>query len=275
MLTGTVAGGLAAQAFNFGVPYIIRIAALGITFLLACFLMKDEGFSPKKRGSFFGEVKDVAAETLEFGLRNAPIRWMMLSSVFSGGVAIYAFYAMQPYLLQLYGSTGGYAVAGAAAAVVAGAQIVGGLLVPYAGRIFKLRTSLLIAGMAVGSVALVLIGLAGSFWLVLLLLAAWSIVFAAVTPVRQAYINGIVPSKQRATVLSADNLLNSAGGGDITAGTGQDRRSLGLSGIIFRKRRVFQAGSRSRCLCWHGREKAKSDPIRDSEAAEGKSGRKH
>jgi MFS family permease len=31
-------------------------------------------------------------------------------------------------------------------------------------------------------------------------------------PVRQAYINGLIPSAQRATVLSFDNLVGSAGG---------------------------------------------------------------
>ena len=212
MLTGTVAGGVVAQLTNLGVPYIMRIVALGLTFLIALFLMHDEGFSPRKRGSFISEVRDVVSASVEFGLRNAPIRWMMLSSIFNGGVAIFAFYAMQPYLLQLYGDSANYTIAGAAAAVVAGAQIAGGFLVPYAGRLFKRRTSLLIAGMAVSTGALVLIGFATNFWLVLLLLAVWAIVFAMVGPVRQAYVNGIVPSQQRATVLSADNMMNSAGG---------------------------------------------------------------
>ena len=31
-------------------------------------------------------------------------------------------------------------------------------------------------------------------------------------PIRQAYLNGIIPSEQRATVLSFDNLMASAGG---------------------------------------------------------------
>ena len=36
--------------------------------------------------------------------------------------------------------------------------------------------------------------------------------FAASIPVRQAFINGLIPSEQRATVLSSDNLLSSSGG---------------------------------------------------------------
>jgi predicted MFS family arabinose efflux permease len=212
MLTGTVAGGLVAQFTNLGVPYIMRIAALAMTFIIAFLMMHDDGFEAKKRTTFLGEVRDIVSESVEFGLKNRAIRWMMLSSIFYGGVAIFAFYAMQPYLLELYGTTGGYAIAGISAAIVAGAQILGGLLVPYIGRLFKKRTTFLIAGVIVISLALLLIGLVGNFWLVLFLLTIWSLVFASIAPIRQAYVNGIVPSKQRATILSADNLLGSAGG---------------------------------------------------------------
>jgi MFS family permease len=212
MLTGTVAGGLVAQYTSLGVPYIMRIVALGLTFLIAFFLMHDEGFKPKTRTSLFGEMRDVVADSVEFGLRNRPIRWMMLSAIFSGGVAIYIFYAMQPYLLELYGDPENYVIAGASAAIVAGAQIAGGLLVPYVGRVFKRRTSILIFGLLLSVATSILIGLYPSFVVVLVLLAVWAIVFASISPVRQSYVNGIIPSEQRATVLSADNLLNSGGG---------------------------------------------------------------
>jgi MFS family permease len=212
MLTGTVAGGLVAQYTNLGVPYIMRIVALAATFVIAFFLMHDEGFTAKGRTGFFSEVKDVVSESMEFGLKTRPIRWMMLSAIFNGGVGIFVFYAMQPYLLELYGDPSSYAVEGVSASIVAGALVAGGFLVPYIGGVFKRRTWLLIAGLLIGVPALVLIGLVGSFWIVLGLLAVWSLVFAVTGPVRQAYMNGIIPSGQRATVLSADNMLTSLGG---------------------------------------------------------------
>lgn len=264
MLTGTVAGGLVAQFSNLGVPYIMRIVALALTFLIALFLMHDEGFKPKRGESIFSEVGDVIKASVNFGFRNAPLRWMMLSAPFSGGVAIFAFYAMQPYLLALYGKTGGYAIAGIAAAIVAGAQIVGGLLVPFAGRIFKRRTTLLITGMGISSVALLLIAIAGNFWLVLLLLAAWSIVFAALTPIRQSYVNGIVPSEQRATVLSTDNLLNSAGGMISQPGLGKIAEVWGYPASYIGSS-IFQLLALP-FLILAQREKAKSDPIREANA---------
>lgn len=261
MLTGTVAGGLVAQMTNLGVPYVMRIVALALTFLIALFLMHDEGFSPKKGDSIFREVSDVVKASVNFGFRNAPLRWMMLSAPFSGGVAIFAFYAMQPYLLQLYGKSGGYAIAGIAAAIVAAAQIIGGLLVPYASRVFKKRTSLLITGMAISTAALFLIAIAGNFWVVLLLLSAWSIVFAATGPVRQSYVNGIVPSEQRATVLSTDNLLNASGGMVSQPALGKVAEVWGYPASYIGSA-IFQVLALpflilARC------EKAQSDPIHD------------
>ena len=38
-----------------------------------------------------------------YGFGNRPVRWVMLAAPFTDGVSIYAFYAMQPYLLELYG----------------------------------------------------------------------------------------------------------------------------------------------------------------------------
>ena len=212
MLTGTLAGGYVAQVTNLGVPYLMRVAALAMTFILAFLFMKDEGFKPKKRVSFVKEVSSVITNSVQFGFRKASVRWMMLSGVFTGGVGIYAFYAMQPHLLELYGESTSYAVAGMSATIVAGAQILGGVLVPYVGKVLAKRTSFFIFGTVVGVIALALIGLLGNFYLVLVVFALWSVFWAANIPVRQSYINELLPSEQRATILSADNMLASAGG---------------------------------------------------------------
>jgi MFS family permease len=212
MLTGTVAGGAIAQVTNLGMPYILRALVLGLTFVVAFRLMRDIGFTPRKSASVLKETRKVLKSSLGYGLRNPPVRWLMLTGPFSGGVGIYAFYAMQPYLLQLYGSSESYMIAGLAAGIVAGAQIVGGLLVPYVRNLFGRRTTVLLAGSLLSAGALALIGLMPNFWLALILLSLWGIVFALAFPIRQAFINGLIPSEQRATVLSSDNLLNSSGG---------------------------------------------------------------
>ncbi|HEY7473024.1 MAG TPA: MFS transporter [Gemmatimonadota bacterium] len=212
MLGGSVAGGAIAQATNLGVPYVLRTIVLALTFACAFVWMRDLGFTPGRGKRSLAEVKRLLRGSVRYGLANPPVRWVMLAAPFTGGVMIYAFYAMQPYLLELYGDEKAYGVAGLAAAIVAGAQILGGLAVPYVGRVFRRRTSILVAGGASSAAILALIGLLPTFGAVLALLVVWGLLFAAVTPVRQAYINGLVDSEHRATVLSFDSMLASSGG---------------------------------------------------------------
>jgi MFS family permease len=61
-------------------------------------------------------------------------------------------------------------------------------------------------------VTLGLIGLIENFWAVVALIAAWGLLFAASMPIRQAYMNGLIPSRQRATILSFDSMMASTGG---------------------------------------------------------------
>ena len=40
----------------------------------------------------------------------------------------------------------------------------------------------------------------------------WGLLFAASMPIRQTYLNGLIPSQQRATILSFDSMMDSTGG---------------------------------------------------------------
>jgi len=212
MLAGSIAGGLIAQTTNLGVPYLLRALLLVINFVLAFVLMKDIGFTPAREKHPLKEIKVILAGSIRHGLRNPPVRWLMLAAPFTGGVSIYAFYAMQPYLLELYGEEKAYGIAGLAAAIVAGAQIVGGLIVPHIGKVFSRRTSVLLVCEFLGCVILLIVGLIPNFWVAIILLILWGLMFSASTPIRQAYLNALVPSQQRATVLSFDSLFGSSGG---------------------------------------------------------------
>ena len=212
MLTGSVAGGYIAQLTNLGMPYIVRSGLLGLTLIAAWVFMKDLGFTPARGKRLGAEVRGVIRASLDNGWRKPPIRWLMLSGPFTMGVMIYAFYALQPYLLQLYGNKAAFGVAGLAAALVAGTGILGGLMVPLMRRVFARRTDVLIVTTAVSIVCLAVMGWTTNFWVAIGAVAVWGMAFSAATPMRQAYLNGIIPSEQRATVLSFDNLLGSAGG---------------------------------------------------------------
>jgi MFS family permease len=128
------------------------------------------------------------------------------------GTGIYGFYAAQPYLLQLYGDTQAIGIAGIAAAGIAGTQIAGGFAVPFIRRQFRRRTHILLACASLTAVSLALIGLIQNFYVVVALLVVWALAYAANIPVRQAYLNSLIPSEQRATVLSFDSMVNSCGG---------------------------------------------------------------
>jgi MFS family permease len=221
MLTGTAAGGALAQVTTLGVPYLLRAVMLGLTFAVAWRSMHDVGFVPRTGASVTREMRGIVRSSLDHGLLNPPVRWLMLAAPFSAGVSVYGFYAAQPYLLELYGDSEAYAVAALSAALVAGAQILGGVLVPHVARVFRRRTSVLLAGSALTAGVLVLMGVASNFWVAVGLLAVWSTAFAAMVPVRQAFLNGLIPSAQRATVLSSDNVLASAGGVVAQPGLGR------------------------------------------------------
>jgi MFS family permease len=212
MLVGSVGGGIIAQETNLGVPYVARAAMLGVTLVVAFVFMHDIGFSPRRGASVVADVRTVLRGSIDGGLRNRPVRWLMIAAPFSAGVGFYAFYAFQPYLLQLYGDRNAYGIAGLAAALAAGAQILGGLVVPRVRRLFVRRTDALILGGAIGVVGLAFIGLTSNFALALVLVATQSLVFALLMPFRQAFMNGLIPSAERATVLSFDSLMGSTGG---------------------------------------------------------------
>ena len=212
MLVGSVAGGVVAQAGDLGVPYLVRAALLGLTLVVAWRAMHDIGFTPRRGANPVAEVRSVIRGSVDAGWRNPPVRALMLAAPFRSGVAFFAFYASQPYLLQLYGDPEAYSVAGLAAALFAGAQIAGGLLVPHARRLFRRRTDAVLFATIGTVITLGVIGWTSSFILALVLLAFWAMTFAVEGPLRQAFINGIIPSEQRATVLSFDSFMGSIGG---------------------------------------------------------------
>ena len=212
MLTGSVAGGFIAQQTNLGVPFVLRGVILVLMFAVAFRFMHDIGFVADKSSGPLKEMRKITSASIQYGWRVPAVKWLMVEALFIGGVAIYAFYALQPYLLELYGDPNAYQIAGLVAAIVAGAQILGGIAAPKIRTLFRRRTSALIMTAGVGALAIALIGVIESFWAVIGLIAVWGLLFAASMPIRQTYLNGLIPSRQRATILSFDSMMSSTGG---------------------------------------------------------------
>lgn len=212
MLVGSAAGGVIAQFTNLGVPYVLRALVLAINFATAFFFMKDLGFTPERSQKAVRNMKKIFTNSIDHGLKNPPVRWVMIAAPFTAGVGFYIFYALQPFLLQLYGDTKAYSVAGLVAAIAALAQIVGGFTSSRMQKVFKKRTTALLLGVSLAGIVLVIVSSVHNFWVALALIFLWGLIGAAVGPFRQSYLNGIIPSQQRATILSFDSLMGSSGG---------------------------------------------------------------
>ncbi len=251
MLTGSVAGGVIAQATDLGVPFLVRAGVLVAMLVIAAVLMRDLGFTPVRGATPMAAVRDVMRSSVRHGLGRPPIRWLMIAAPFTTGVGIYAFYALQPYLLELGGDDGAYALAGLAAAVISGASIAGGALAPVVRRLVRRRTTLLLVSAATSAAVLVAFFFVRELWVAIALLAAWGIASSIGQPAQRAYLNDMIPSAQRATVLSFHSLLGSAGGVAIQPALGRaaDVGGYGFSllwgGIISTIAIPFLAASRA------------------------------
>ena len=230
MLVGTVGGGLLGQV-DLSIPYLVRTVLLVAVFAVAYVVMHDLGFTPRrvKAGELPGEIARNAKAGVAFGWAQPPLRLLMLAALVQMGFFTWAFYA-QPYMLDLLGERRGLGL---------GAGHGGYRLVDHPGE--PARRGLLEAlrapddaparGRRGGDVRggrprarLVVLGRAPAL---LLITAATGVT----SPVRQAYLHQVVPSEQRATVVSFDSMVSNAGGigGQVGLGALGESRSIGAA----------------------------------------------
>ena len=164
---------------SLGTPFVVRAAVLAVMFVVAFVMMHDVGFTPEPGGRPLAEMRQIATASIDHGWRVPAVKWLMVQSLFTGGVGIYGFYALQPYLLELYGDPEAYQIAGLSAAIVAGAQILGGLAAPRIRGRFQKRTSALLITATLSSITMALVGVFEHFWAVIGLTVVWALLFAA------------------------------------------------------------------------------------------------
>jgi MFS family permease len=217
MLVGTVSGGFLAQV-SLGVPYLMRSLMLIAVIITAYVEMHDIGYTPVRSGSIREEANTILKASIKHGLGNPPVRMFMFAAPFAMGIGVWVFYAFQPYLLELFGDPNAFYLSGIAAAVFAIAQMVGGASVNWVRRHVTTRTGVILTQIGLATLALVGVGAAQmlevpiGFWVAIALLAIYAMGWALAGPIQQAFINGCIPSQQRATVLSFQSLMSSAGG---------------------------------------------------------------
>lgn len=218
MLIGTVGGGLAGQ-IDLAIPFLVRSALLVALFILAFVGMHDLGFRPRRIS-----LRDLPAEAaaigragIRFGWSDRSLRLLMLGTAAQMGVFAWAWYAWQPYFLELLEREAVW-VAGVVAALLSLSMMIGNGLVEVVTRWCGRRTTLFLWSAGVFSLSLIGVGLASSFVLALVLLCIGGVASGVQSPVRQAFVHRIVPMSQRATVISLDSMIT--GGASVGGQTG-------------------------------------------------------
>ncbi len=228
MLVGTTAGGFLGQ-IDLSVPFVARGVLLAFLFGLAFRNMFDLGFTPRalELQNIGSELRHQTQVGVTFGWRHPGMRLLMLSGLIRGATLSYAFYAVQPYLLELLESDQIWVV-GVITALMSLSTIAGNQLVEMLTRTCGRRSTLILGGSLSTTIGLLGMGLTDSFWVAVpaFLLATTSM--GVITPVRQAYVHHVAPSEQRATVISFDAMIGSVGGtgGQLALGRLADGRGF-------------------------------------------------
>ena len=229
MLIGTVGGGLLGQV-DLSIPFLVRSALLVALFVLAFVGMQDLGFRPRRL-----PLRDLPAEAIaigragvRFGWADRSLRPLMLGMAAQMGVFAWAWYAWQPYFLELLEQDAVW-VAGVVAALLSISMMIGNGLVEVVTKWCGRRTTLFLWSASVFSLALVGVGLASSFVLALVFLCVAAAATGVQGPVRQAFIHRIVPTQQRATVVSLDSMITGGASVGGQAGLGYISERQGFS----------------------------------------------
>jgi len=211
MLIGTVGGG-ALGTINLAIPFVLRAVLLAVVFGVSFFMMHDLGFSPRPLNwtTVLPEMQTVARDSIRFGWGKPTVRLLMATSFVLSAYMMWGFYAWQPYFLDLLGEDAPW-VAGVVAALISLSTIAGNALVSRFSGIIKRRTTILIGAVAVMSLATIMVGLTGSFWVAVGLFLLIMMMFGMMQPVKQSYLHSCIPSDKRATVVSFDSLVGSGG----------------------------------------------------------------
>jgi MFS family permease len=174
--------------------------------------MHDIGYRPTAlvAGEVPAAMARVARGGWEHGWKQRPVRLLMLFGAVQGIFFVWAFYAWQPYILDLLGRPDAIWVAGVIAAGVSLALIVGNYLAGRLSTLCRKRSTLLIAAAAVQTVALVGVGLSGSFWPALASFLVSMAAYGIIEPVSRSFIHQLIPSAERATIVSFSSMLSNA-----------------------------------------------------------------
>ncbi len=209
MLLGTVGGGFIGD-WDLAFPFIGRVLLLVLVFLFAYVRMHDIGYEPQavSLNSLPSEMKKIARAGISFGWQQQPVRLLMIVSAVQAGFMAWGFYAWQPYFLDLLGQDLIW-VSGVMSALVALAMMVGNEIVSWLTKYCGKRSTLMLWATAVFTAGSIGVGLANSFWLAATFFLLAMVALGVMGPVQQAFLHQLIPSAQRATIVSFNSMISS------------------------------------------------------------------
>ncbi|MEX2459272.1 MAG: MFS transporter [Actinomycetota bacterium] len=234
MIVGTVGGGLLGQA-DLSLPYVVRAGLLLMAFGVGFRTMHDLGFTARtmRLKGIVGEMRKVARVGLTFGVRSPSVRLLLMHSFITFGFFSWAWYAWQPYFLELYGEDAVW-LSGVIAALFALAGIAGNVMVGRLAKPGRRRTTVLISASAVTAASMIATGAIRSFWITVPIFLVGAVAGGLVQPVRQTYLHAVIPTSERATLVSFDSLVGSVGsvGGQTGLGYLSQERSIPAGFVV-------------------------------------------
>jgi len=222
MLVGSVGGGIIGTA-DLAFPFMVRAGLLILAFVVAYFTMFDLGYEPRalKLSRIPKEMRDVASASITYGWKLPNVRLLMFAGLIQGGFMMWAFYAWQPYFLELFGDPDAVYIAGIVTALLSVSTIIGNIIVERLTQFTGKRTTIMIASILIFCAGMIGVGLVDNFYVAVALFLLAMGTMGISGPVRQSYMHHVIPSQQRATVISVDSMFTSTGGIVGQVGLGQ------------------------------------------------------
>ena len=226
MLIGTVTGGFLGSV-QLSLPFLVRSGLLVVVFGVAFVAMQDLGFTPADPGkrSTLGRMKRIAQTSLSLGWGERRMRLLISTGAAQSVFLAWGFHAWQPHFLGLLCDPQAVQIA----ALLALAGIAGNGVVEWFTRYCGRRTTLLLWAAGIQTLAAVGVGLVGSFYTAVALYLVVMAAAGVMMPVKQAYLHQLIPSEQRATVVSFDSLVSSAASMGGQGGLGYLSRIRGIA----------------------------------------------
>lgn len=218
--------------FNLAYPWLAGAIVLVITFIASSLVMSE----PKSHYSYsshspFAAIKSIFIRSIDYGLRKKVVFLLMLTTLISA----FFYQPLNMYWQPRFAEAADNRIwiLGWIWVFISGSLMLGGYLIKRIPTRYN-RYSVLIVMVVLNSVPVILAALIGSFWPVLLIFGIYEVARGVMEPIRLALINDAIPSAERATILSLNQVFMRLGAilGLLLTGMLAEKYSISAAWIV-------------------------------------------